>query len=76
MENDLLRTLVTVAALMKTERPVRHLRRCPYNLRILLTDGGGITGTASKEVEVKHSANNVVLQRPIGKFDIHAVRIE
>lgn len=36
----------------------------------------GITGAAGKEVEIKYSANNVVLQRSVGKFDIHAIRIQ
>lgn len=73
------RTVVSESALMKSERPVRHFGRCPNDLSVLACNLCRIRLATSKKIEVKDTADDVVLQSCLIRvidFDVHPVRIE
>jgi len=67
---------------MEPEGPIGNLCRGPDDLGILARHFDRIRGTASQEVEVDHSSDDVVLKRSSGSarilvdLDVHSVRVE
>ena len=63
---------------METERPIRHLGRCPDDLRVLLRDFGRLRFAARQKVKVEHAANDIIFERggvisaAVTDLDVHA----
>lgn len=65
---------------MESECPIGNLSRKADNFSILSRDLRGVGGAAGQEVEIKHAANNVVLEALlpclVGELDVHSVGVE
>ena len=75
-----IRTLVTEATLMKTERPVWHLSRKSDDVCVLTGNLRRVALAAGEEVEVEHATNDVVLERrartlSVVDLDVHTVGV-
>lgn len=73
-------TVVTEAALVEAERPVRNLRRFTNNIGILTCHLGRVVLVSCKEVEIEDTANDIILERrasalSVVDFDIYTIRV-